>query len=414
MKRSCTSRRGTIYVLVLVTASIVTAMGVAGVMVARTERSATEWSLRSERAARGAHSALHLGLQRIRASAQWRDALPAPVDGWYTLSSATIDSVTTSVEVTDPIDWDLSNEVRGRILARATASYLGSRRTFEAQFDPVATPFSCLNYAISVGGAVTFKSGTLQSDGGMACNLTVIKTGGTVNADISSATILLGLGFNGSNKILSGTVEFPSVLDFAIYSSSGTRITYASRFEKFLLSPTSNPFGTPNPRGIYYIDCGGKNIEIRKARIIGTLVLLNTGSGSKITDTVLLQSPTPTLPALICAGPLSLEMTDDMLSEASEGTNFNPTGAAYLGFTDSDQTDLYPSRIDGLVFITGACTVKNALNIVGGLYVAGSFLLDGDLCVARDQLMARTVPVGFEQTLSYTQVPGSWSVPPPP
>lgn len=414
MKRSCPSRRGTIYVLVLVTASIVTAMGVAGVMVARTERSAHEWSLRSERASRASHSALHLGLEKIRASAQWRDALPAPVDGWYTLSSATIDSVTTSVQVTDPIDWDLSNEVRGRILARSIASYLGSQRSFEAQFDPVATPYSCLEYAIAVGGAVTFKSGVLQSDGGMACNLTVIKLGGTINADVSSATLIVGLGFNGSNRILGGSVQFPSIVTFGLYSSAGTRIAYSSRFEKFLLSPTSNPFGAANARGIYYIDCGGRDIEIRRARIIGTLVLLNTGAGSRITDSVFLQSPSPTLPALICGGPLSLEMTDDMLSESAQNTNFNPQGSAYLGSADSDQADLYPSRIDGLVYITGACTIKNAVNIVGGLYVAGNFSLEGNLCVGRDQTMVQTVPVGFEQSLSYAQVPGSWTMSPPP
>ena len=49
--------------------------------------------------------------------------------------------------------------------------------------------------------------------------------------------------------------------------------------DRVLLSPTSNPYGTPNASGIYIINCNNQNVTIGPCRIVGTLVLLVPGPG---------------------------------------------------------------------------------------------------------------------------------------
>jgi hypothetical protein len=410
------TRRGTIYLLVLVTTAIVTAMGVAGVMIVRSERASLEWSLRTQRASRAAESGLHIGLQRIGSDMTWRSGIGAGVNGWWSLGSYRLDGADAVVTITDAVDANLTNDLRGDVLLRAVASSSSARRALQFRATPIPTAISCLSYAIGVKGASTLTSGTIQTTGGMSCNLLVTNVLATVNADVRSSTLLVGLGFNGSNSILAKPVDFPAKAMFSDYASIATPISYSSisgNLRRCVLGPGINPFGTASPTGVYVIDCNGSSITIEDVRISGTLILLNAGIGSRMRNQVLIQSTTPGMPAILCDGPMTIETTIKSLSESTSGANFNPAALPYRGGSDTDQTDNYPSRIDGLVYISGAATFSGDINIVGALYVGGALTSTANLLVTPDSRILAAVPPGFESDITYSMVDGTWESPAP-
>jgi hypothetical protein len=119
-----------------------------------------------------------------------------------------------------------------------------------------------------------------------------------------------------------------------------------------LLSPNHNPYGDPNPDGIYLLDMADEKVFINFSRIYGTLVLINPKAGSTFGEggTMVMEPAKPGLPAIICSEKeLKFKTINVGLVESQWQTNFNPTGAPYDGVTDSDTTDTYTGEIKGLI-----------------------------------------------------------------
>ena len=153
-----------------------------------------------------------------------------------------------------------------------------------------------------------------------------------------------------------------------------------------LLSPQNNPFtGVANGAGIYVLSCGGNKIHIRNTRILGTLVVVNPGAGSKIEGSVcweptvvLSTNPNvPNLPALVTDGPLEVALETTALSESATGVNFNPAGSPYDGVTDVDLQDTYPSQISGVVFSVGDFTLSKYTTINGTVVGMNRVIVNG-------------------------------------
>ena len=143
-----------------------------------------------------------------------------------------------------------------------------------------------------------------------------------------------------------------------------------------------NPFGSGNAQGIYWINCGGNKLVVEQSRILGTLVVLNPGSGSELSASPVHLSPaTAGYPSLIVNGDLTIRATDLGLSEAECATNFNPAGlpyefnSAFSAATDSGTggiNDIYPSEVQGLVAVSGNLTYENFPRVRGQTIVGGS------------------------------------------
>jgi hypothetical protein len=157
-----------------------------------------------------------------------------------------------------------------------------------------------------------------------------------------------------------------------VYENVGGRLLYQQAL---------GPSGA-NTNGIYWIDCGGGQLMIERTRILGTLVVLNAGAGSAISNGPVNFAPvTSGYPALLVDGDFAIRATNRALNEAASGetgTNFNPTGIAYefnnalCSNTDTSANDVYPSEIQGLVAVSGNLTFANSPRIRGQVIAGGT------------------------------------------
>ena len=191
-----------------------------------------------------------------------------------------------------------------------------------------------------------------------------------------------------------------------------------------LLSPSNNPYGTPNPHGIYIIDCGGMSLTLKHLRVVGTLVILNGGTGFLSTDLkkeVNFEPAYNNFPSLMVQGDLEITITSTTFSESAAGTNFNPSGTPWQTVSDSDQSDSYPSRVAGIVYCSRDVTLnggnKSESFLLNGVLICDRNLLIEKECQASvdfDSSPSNNPPPGFGSSDNGVIVPGTWTRVPTP
>jgi hypothetical protein len=175
--------------------------------------------------------------------------------------------------------------------------------------------------------------------------------------------------------------------------------------------------GAPtNSQGLYSIDCQGNTLVIERSRILGTLLLINPGSNSRIENGPLVMSPFQAgYPALLVNGNFTIKLnnralgeTENSSSEQGIAANFNPTGMPYdFGFSsaareDSDVNDIYPSEIGGLVAVSGNLAYSGSPRISGPAIVGGSLNNNGGtLRVEYQPESLLSPPPGFTTPYKY-------------
>jgi hypothetical protein len=220
-----------------------------------------------------------------------------------------------------------------------------------------------------------------------------------------------GLTFRQSTLSLTPARTVPSGTDaLAAYLAMGTQINFSSltsggEIRDTVLGPGRNPYGAANAAGVYFINCANQAITIRNARISGTLVLVNPGSGSSFTQSVLLEAATPGYPALLVSGDMTLNMDSTDLTEGAG--SMNPTGAPYRGVTDTDTTDTYPSMISGLVYVSGNLTISGSTTIYGPVLSVKAISFSGTPVLY--PVMPSPTPPGFSTAGGFVPVSGSWA-----
>lgn len=185
-----------------------------------------------------------------------------------------------------------------------------------------------------------------------------------------------------------------------------------------VLSPAVNPFGAgqTNPQGIYVLDCDGRDVRIENARIVGTLVLIDPGAGSRIAGSVHLEPARVNYPALLVSGGLTIAMDDAGLSEAAIGVNLNPPQTPFPyndgagGDTDGDLDDAYPSLIRGLVYASDDLTFDGRCAVEGLVIAHDDIVARGVTLTLRYQsIYLNDPPPGFDTaTRNIELVAGSW------
>jgi hypothetical protein len=270
-----------------------------------------------------------------------------------------------------------------------------------------------LNYAVAAGGSISINSGTLLTNRVVASNGNIAASGSCfVDADVVADGSISGGRYLGSRTSGAGDRQLPDVNSvFNAYLANATTISYSStggRLNRVLLSPNHNPYGPENPLGIYVIDCGWQTFQIKETRILGTLIILNPKSDSKLQDEVNFAPAVANFPSLMIRGNMNFEYTANPLQESS--TNLNPPGAAYpdLG-TDNDTNDSFPSQISGLVYVSGNLNVRQSATIKGVLIVGGTLTDESWLNVSYDGTFASAPPPGFAATEQMRPRSGTWA-----
>ncbi len=168
-----------------------------------------------------------------------------------------------------------------------------------------------------------------------------------------------------------------------------------------VLAPAANDDGVTNAEGVWVIECAGESVRVENCRIVGTLVLLDPGPETVLAGAISLEPLTPTEPALLSDGPVTLALDRSVLSERTVGRTLNPVGAPWPiadGGSDADLDDAYRSMIDGLILIDGDAIISGRLVLGAPLLVTGSLRCDDALLAVRaDGSVADDPPAGFDQ-----------------
>jgi hypothetical protein len=252
-------------------------------------------------------------------------------------------------------------------------------------------------------GSQSFSTSTVAlkpAGGWVTCsgNLTPSWTGTLVKATLTLTC---------SNTTTNLYIDKVSLTDTTLPSS-------AYVMDRVLLSPNSNPYGVTNPQGVYILDCQNQSVTIGPCRIVGTLVLLNAGSGTTIQGPITWETAVPGYPALLVAQPITLAVNSSVgLSEATLGVNFDPPGTPYPyagGTTNTNASDGYPTIINGLIYCGGALTVSSSPNINGCLISAGSISLsNATLNLTYNSASYAFPPPGFATSLpALYPMSGTW------
>lgn len=374
-------RRGTAYIMVVAIAGMAGVTALSGVFLLASQRRIIELQADAGAARAIAMSGVERACAIIHAEPNWRWNRPSGV--W--IASAALGGGVYTVEVTDPRDDDFrDNEADPvRIVSRATVG--AATQIVTTTLEPLRDATESLRWGVFAGGDI---------DAGLLSNLTAstdVRAGGSVSANLANvwprvvaSGSVSGLTYYGGTVQGAPAVSAPAPSLIDEYIARGTRIGFNSlnsgRLERAVLSPALNPLGSASGgAGIYYIECAGRAIEVRRFRMLGTLVLLDPGPGSRIRETARFDPAVEGYPSLIVRGSIQIETSTSALSESSEDVNFNPPGAPFAGVTDSDKLDTYPTRFTGVIYTTGDLSVSGTLRASAPIIAGGRLSLTGSI-----------------------------------
>lgn len=392
------TRRGSVYPMVLATATVVAMIGVAGILVQRRMFARAEDTLDTQRASVLARSAVELGLQRISTHSDWRSRFGGGT--WYKAQPARTgaNAGTMTLTVTDPTDNSIGDSSKDPVLLTGVGEYGGARRTVAALYTQAMIPDDSIEVAACfeddaefAAFSTTIGTGVLHTDKQAKASSAQVHTPVRVG-DKADGMIYHG----GTATVATRSVPSAATVISTYLSAGATTINRSSLpqragvyyLENLVLSPTSNPFGSGNAQGVYYLDMGDRPLVIQNCRIHGTLLVRRPKNDqSKVTGSVHIAPAVKGYPTLVVSGKgMTFQLSGSPLSEPDLGVNFNPPAAPYLGASDTANDDTYECLIDGIVLVEEDVTIAPGTSRFKGhlmgerkLYVqtGGTLQLDG-------------------------------------
>ncbi|UCG33121.1 MAG: hypothetical protein JSU68_00530 [Phycisphaerales bacterium] len=429
LNRPC-RRRASTYFLVLASASIVAMAGLSALTLQRVRLRGSRQDAALAQARFYAQSAIDLGLAWVEQDPDWRDNRPSGL--W--VADMPVGNGTFTLEGIDPGDNNLKDGNYDPLVLTGTGFSGPARYKLQVALTVSAWPLTCLEVSLHANNDVVVTDpSTVDGDQIISANDVIQAIG---NCTIYPASESVN-GFVGS--VGPGPTTFPitprtmpdPVTVFDYYREKGTWIPIDSldtvggvcTIADTLLSPATAPYGSgeTNAEGIYVIDCQSRDVQIRDSRIVGTLVLLNAGTGSAIYNSVNWEPAVANYPALLVSGSMDLAYTKAALAE-NGSYNYNPPGTPYEGVADMDTGDTYPSVIKGLVYASGdILTDKSPIPIdyslaqmhptVDGALIVGNTLTlanEANLDVAFRSVYLNDPPPGFSISTYLRISPGTW------
>jgi len=399
-RAALTRRRGSLYILTFAAAIVLAslALGTARLIHGFRRYSSTNYhaELAKEYAQGGIRHALHF----TNVAPNWRQVLSNGV--W--LHDIPVDQATYTVQGVDPVDGDLADNADDPVVLTATATVGGVSRSVRVRAVVEAVTSELLRYAVVSATDVNAKH-SVAINGDVASN-------GTISAKSNPGVIGNAEAVGTITGTISGTVTpncepkpFPDTAQVvACYTAIATEIPYQTNMTGILLSPTSNPFGPPNPEGVYLVRCGGGSMTIGNCRIVGTLVVDNCGN-CVIEDGISWQPSRPEYAALIVNRSGANICPDSGLDEAALNTDFSMPAEPGFG----DATDVYPGYIKGTIYIDGWLYVYNdsTVPLVGPVISTDFCWLSNTGRVDADPSIYDNPTLGFF-TIAVRPVEGTW------
>jgi hypothetical protein len=386
---------------------IVTVIGVSALTLIRVERRFAENTGDFAQARFYAKSAIEMGLLRIDNNPSWRTTYTNGV--WE--ANCPIGTGTYTLEGIDPDDGDLTDRNTDPLVLKGTGVQGETRYklqvTLVAQLDPLEALRTCVHSAgelhVKAGKALTVTAAPASTNGNL-------RNDGTIIGDIEAAT-QSGTGtITGTVTVPAPSKAMPAAYVFADYVAKATPIPFTGDIIKQVLSPGYNPWGTPDPDGVYYIDTGGNNLQIDTSRIHGTLIVSCPGKKLVIDNESFLHAYRADYPVLIVDGIVDIKLKSASLTldESQRGANYNPPGAPYLGQSDDDQADQYPTEIQGLVHIKGALASYETSRVRGTIICEDAVTIETALEIIHNPSLYTNPPEGYTVLRQMKIADGTW------
>lgn len=418
LERRASRRGGYVYIVVLMTALIVSTLAMSSVWIARKHQLDQTSADEAYELASAADSAVELALARISENSAWRAQHVHNTEyGPFTLGNVSL-----FYRLLDPEgnigDGRLRDVSVIGIARRGTASY-----ATRVEATPAGPAVTCLNHAIAINNSVrlTFQTAWMTTRSTFIRGNLVLDWEASHSGSLNTTGSISGTYINGPSSTGVGTVSYANESSLDRYVDEATNINITSlplvsgrrTLSNRLISPNHNPVGGDlNEKGIYRINCNGANLDIENCRIVGTLILQNLGNDCKIKQNVYAQPAIENYPVFYIDGDIEIESRWGNFSEATLGINLNPVGAPYQGVTNTTQTDIYPCRIDGLFYCRGEVYFDFAseLDIVGTLVANSSNNSETQtsLRVTYDSSIAANPPPGFRQDTIMRPIRGTY------
>lgn len=429
MNQRTPHRRGSVYIMVLGVSLLVTVMGVGSLLAARSSARAAETGTETEQAQQSARAAVEFGLYYIRNNPNWRDLKTS--GSWSNKTVFAEGAI--NFALVDEVDGVLNNNDTDPVRVYGRGEYGGSVRLMSVELITSATGYQALGFPLHTASDFSFPTATHQ---GAPAVLTVeggpLSSAGTVTNLGTITGAVEAVAYTGAGNVSAGvqldplkaTTTMPpaAVFDFYLDVENATTIPwnttnfpYNSGKGRYdvgfdVLTPSGSSTGgvIPNPNGLYYVEVpAGVKLQVDRCRIRGT-ILFQGGVGTTIHfgGQILWEPARADYPMSIIRGATSVELDSrgtDGLSEPNLAKNFNPPGFPYLSVTDADQTDLYPSDLNGLIHVIGAsCTTTlfDAVESNGAIICEGPVTFPGGKQGTRARLvhdpsLVSSPPLGY-------------------
>jgi hypothetical protein len=413
-------RQGAIYITALIVSLMVAAFAITTSLIAyRNQRDRVLHDDAFELAS-GAESAIELALARIADDTNWRINHTSGTEyGPFALGTCNI--FYRLIDSSNNLSAGVGRDITIVGIARKGASSYAISITAT----PNGPAFTCVESSVATIGALQL-SGAIHWNTSqrfyISANLN-LSSGATLTGD----TYVRSTGNNASSikgNLYSNQPQltFPTIASLeSIYRQYATQIPTSNipvltngslAIDKCVISPLINPFGGgTNSRGVYLIDCGGRNITFSNCRIIGTLLLLNTGDGSRISSNTSIEPALPNYPSLITKGKLGFSTRLNVFSEATINTNLNPPEAPLYNISNTTLTETYITGVKGIVFISDDAIFDagNELQINGAIFANRIVsTAPGTLRVFYNKLHATSPPPGFRSDSRMLPISGTY------
>jgi len=411
-------RRGSTYVLVLGLSAIIMTMALGALALARIQARQGRGTADVVHARLAASAAVEIARLIVKTDPNWRTNYP---NGTWA-SGVPVGGGTGTLQAVDPGDGNLADDPLEAVVLTGTGARGVATQKIQVTLLAQARAYGCLQTALHAGHDVILSSCTVQCDQTLSANHNVAASSASVHAAAEAVDRVSGDTYYGTTTEGVDARSMPGAATvLSEYQGRGVAIPYSAipwndgmrEIDEAIFSPAHNPYWpyTTDPEGIYVIQCAGNDIRIRDSRIVGTLVLMDAGANTRMEGAVHWQPAVANYPALLVDGDLTFALDGGVLDEDMENENFNPSHTPYGGEADSDQVDVYPSRIEGLVYIEHDVSVASATVTVRGTVVIGHDLkveANGLLLFQYDPDLLNNPPPGFIERIDMIVSEGSY------
>lgn len=414
----CPRRRGTAYVAILGLAMLMIAVAIGASLAVRSQRLSTRLRNDESEARTAGYAGIDWAWYTFLADSSWRSTTP---DNTYS-TDYPFGRGTVAFKVVDESDGALAGNPLQPVRLYSMGRVDDAARGFSVVLKPTGPTLDAL--ALPLYSDTASVSGTVYASGGplVCANLFTVNALATLNGDLECGSILkLGV-VTGTAKTGVAPRTLPHAANFDNYAARATPISFsalsAGNLTGKLLTATSNPYGVANAEGIYAISVpSASTLTITNCRIQGTLVVtLATASRLTLSGANLWEPPADGMPTLLVkSSALTATVTFNgsltPLSEATAGTNFNPTTSPYGSSSDNDLLDTYPAKIHGLIHIMGSGVSTNfSSNVLfkGCCICEGAVALSGGASLVADPHLTVKPPDGYINPTGLAAVADSW------